>query len=273
MPLRDAGDIFYRCSDDDGITWSDRYRVGLARAAMDGDEIGDLHGWNFGQPRLLPTGQVMMTFTRMKRSSLYPRGWRLDARNQWQPEPGADATAPPANQQGGDPNNWCTEVFLLELVNVMTETDPAKLDFRVLPPGGEGLWAPYPGADRHFGQEGTLAGLPGDRLLCVFRSRQGHPFYSVSADRGATWSVPGVLRLCPGGEPFDQPCAPCPMTRLPDGRYVFLFHNTKPADWGWYPRDPLWISVGRAAPGVPDNAGLYFTKPRILVYNDGLPGA
>jgi len=271
VPLRDAGDIFFKYSDDDGRTWSERFRIGVPRTAID-DATGDLHGWNFGQPRLLPTGQVLMTYAKIRRSSLYPKGWRLDAHNQWQPEPGTDPTTKPANEQGGSPNDWCTEVFFIELSNILTETDPAKLKFRFLPEGTEGLWVPYPETDRHFGQEGTLVGLSGGRLLCVFRSRLGHPFYSISADRGAIWSKPDILRLRPGGEPFNQPCAPCPMSKLPDGRFVFLFHNVRPEGWGWYPRDPLWITVAREAPGVTENAGLYFSKPKVIIYNDGLPG-
>jgi hypothetical protein len=271
VPLRDAGDIFFKYSDDDGLTWSERRPVGVPKTAMDRDEPGDIHGWNFGQPRLLPTGQVVMTYAKMKRSALYPKGWRLDAQNQWQPEPGTDPAAKPANEQGGSPNDWYTEVFLLELTNILTETDPVKLRFRFLPEGDAGLWVPYPGTERHFGQEGTLVGLSGGRLLCVFRSRLGHPFYSISADRCATWSKPEVLRLCPGGDPFNQPCAPCPISKLPDGRFVFLFHNTMPDGVGWYPRDPLWIAIGREAFGVTENAGLFFSKPEVIVYNDGKP--
>ncbi len=272
VPLRDAGDIFLKSSDDDGLTWSERCRIGLPRVAMDRDESGDIHGWNFGQPRLLPTGQVLMTYTRMKRSALYPKGWRLDARNQWQAEPGTDPASRPRDAQGGSPNDWWTEVFFIELTNILTETDPARLSCRFLPEGDTGLWVPYPGTDRHFGQEGTLIGLSGGRLLCVFRSRQGHPFYAVSADRGATWSPPEVLRLCPGGEAFNQPCAPCPLAKLADGRIVFLFHNTRPAASGWYPRDPLWLAVAREAPGVTANAGLHFARPQVVIYNDGQPG-
>jgi hypothetical protein len=271
VPLRDAGDIFLRYSDDDGVTWSGRSRVGVPKTSMD-DRIGDIHGWNFGQPRLLPTGQVMMTYAKIRRSSLYPSGWRLDAHNEWRPEAGTDPASKPANEQGGSPNDWCTEVFFLDLSSVLTEADPTKLRCRFLPDGDQGLWVPYPKTDRHFGQEGTLVGLSGGRLLCVFRSRLGHPFYSVSADGGAAWSEPKVLRLCPGGEPFHQPCAPCPMSKLPDGRFVFLFHNAKPEGSGWYPRDPLWLAVAREVRGVTENAGLYFGKPKVVIYNDGVPG-
>jgi len=272
IPLRDAGDIFVKYSDDDGLTWSRRFPVGVPKTAMDRADIGDIHGWNFGQPRLQSSGQVLMTYTKIRRSSLYPHGWRLDAGNQWQPEPGTDPASRPTNEQGGSPNDWETEVFFLELTNILTEMDPAKLIFTFLPAGDEGLWVPYPGTERHFGQEGTVVELSGGQLLCVFRSRRGHPYYSLSADHGVTWSTPDVLRRCPSGDPFDQPCAPCPLTKLPDGRFVFLFHNMKPEGSGWYPRDPLWIAVGREVPGVTENAGLYFTQPKVIIYNDGVPG-
>jgi len=272
IPLRDAGDIFYKVSDDDGLTWSDRRQVGIPRTAMDRAEPGDIHGWNFGQPRLLPTGQVLLTYTKMKRSGIYPEGWQLDDDQHWQPLPGTDPNTRPTSEQGGSPNRWTTEVFFIELTNILTENDPGKLAFKFLPESDDGLWVPYPDTERHFGQEGTWVGLSGGRLLCVFRSRLGHPFYSISADRGKHWSRPEILRLCPGGEPFQQPCAPCPMTKLPDGRFIFLFHNVRPEGWGWYPRDPLWIAVGREAPGVTENAGLFFNKPKVLIYNDGIPG-
>jgi len=50
-------------------------------------------------------------------------------------------------------------------------------------------------------------------------------------------------------------------------RFRFL-----PEGSGWYRRDPLWIAVGREAPGVRGNAGLYFGRPKVVVYNDGKPG-
>jgi hypothetical protein len=271
IPLRDAGDIFYRCSDDDGLTWSERYRVGIPRTKLD-DPEGDIHGWNFGQPRLLPTGQVIMTYNKIQRSSLFPKGWKLSPNNEWLPEAGVDPKSKPHNKQGGSPNDWQTEVFFLEMTNILIETNPAKLKFRFLPEGEEGIWVPYPGTNRHFGQEGTVMGLSGGRLLCVIRTRQGHPYFTVTSDRGASWSKPEILRLCPGGDLFIQPCAPCPMTKLSDGRFILLFHNVQPEGAGWYPRDPLWIAVGREAPGVKENAGLYFAHPRIVVYNDGKPG-
>jgi len=83
-----------------------------------------------------------------------------------------------------------------------------------------------------------------------------------------------MLRYSPGGEPLWQPCAPCPIQKLRDGRFVLLFHNAQPLDIkenGWYPRDPMWVTVAREAPGVQENAGLYFTAPKVILYNDRKP--
>ncbi len=270
IPLRDAGDIFLRFSDDDGYSWSERSPLHIPRKAVD-DPEGDIHGWNFGQPRLLPTGQVIFTFNKMRRSAMYPPGWSLDANNAWLRP--ADARADePEPIQGGTPNGWETEVWFVECENLLTETDPAKLRFRVLPDGDHGLWVPYPNSERHFGQEGTLVGLSGGRILCTFRSRRGHIYFSVSADRGRTWSEPDKLRYCPGGEPMIQPCAPCPIHKMADGRFVLLFHNVQPNERGWHPRDPLWVTVAREAPGVQENAGLFFSAPKPILYNDRVAG-
>ena len=35
--------------------------------------------------------------------------------------------------------------------------------------------------------------------------------------------------------------------------------------------DPLWITIGRETPGLTENAGLYFSKPKVVIYNDGVP--
>ncbi len=270
--LRDAGDIYFRFSDDDGLTWSDRRCIGVPRTTID-EPGADMHGWNFGQPRFLAaTGQVLFTFTKMRRSGIFPDGWTLPPRGPWE-KTGDAVPDQPVDQllQGGSPNNWETEVFFCDCENILTEENPDKLRFKFLPEGNEGLWVPYPGADRHFGQEGTVVSLSGGRLLCVLRTRQGHPFFSVSADRGKTWTKPEILRACPHGEPLANPCSACPIHRLSDGRIVFLFHNVDPDDWGWYPRDPLWVTVAREIPGLQENAGLVFCVPKVILYNDRVP--
>ncbi len=271
VPLRDAGDIFFKYSDDDGFTWSERFPLNVPRKAAD-DPDGDIHGWNFGQPRLLPTGQVMFTFNKMRRSAMYPPGWKLDKQHQWiaPPDSKTDEKEP---IQGGDPNNWETEVWFVECENILTESDPQQLKFRFLPDGEAGLWVTYPDSTRHFGQEGTIVGLSGNRLLCVFRSRRGHAYFSISSDKGHTWSTPDVLRYCPGGEPIEQPCAPCPIHKTADGRFVFVFHNAAPQGRGgipvtlcgsrWRVKPPAWAKT----------RGYFLTRPKSFSTMTAFPAA
>jgi hypothetical protein len=270
-PLRDAGDIFYKYSDDEAQSWSGRYPVRLPRSDID-DAEGEVHGWNFGQPRLLETGQVIMTFTKIRRSSLFPKGWRLATDGHWLKDAAGSSGTPPT-VDGGSPNHWETEVFLLEGVNILKEQSPGALQFRVLPGGRRGLSVPYPGSSRPSGQEGSVVSLSKGRLLCVFRTRQGNPYFAVSDDGGQSWSTPDVLRRGPAGDPFLQPCAPCPIHKTSDGRFILLFHNTRANSFGWGPRNPLWIAVGREeASGAGGNAGLVFSAPRELLHNDLVPG-
>ena len=273
VKLRDAGDIFFRFSDDDGVHWSPRRRIGVPRTDMDRGEPGDLHGWNFGQPRIFPGGQVIFTYTKIRRSSLYPEGWRLTADNRWQPDGSAKVDpARPPGKEGGSPNNWATEVFFVEMPNILSERDPTKLEFRFLPKGGSGLWAPYPKTDRHFGQEGTLTATFGRPTSVRVPHPARPPILRRQLRPRRNLDQTGTASSAARRRGVQPACSPCPMAKLPDGRFVLVFHNARPEGWGWHPRDPLWISVGREAPGVKENAGLSFTKPRVLVYNDGMPG-
>jgi len=72
-----------------------------------------------------------------------------------------------------------------------------------------------------------------------------------SLDGGRTWSKAIVIEAADA-----HYRVPAWIVSYVVPRTVFLFHNVKPEGWGWYPRDPLWITVAREAPGVMENAGL-----------------
>lgn len=248
--VRDGGDIFYRHSDDDGRSWSKRYRTGVPRTELD-DEGFDIHGWNFGPFVLMPSGKPMMNYNKIRRSTMLE----------------------------GLPDKWETEVFFMECENILQETDPGKLIFRFYPEGGRGLHAKHPVYGQNFGQEATLLPLSGGKIVTIFRTRTGYLYYSASRDGAKSWSEPEPLRFCPHGPLFRQPCASPPAKKLRDGRIVLLYHNTeadqattKSGNVGWTPRHPLWIAVGRELTGTDENGGLIFGSPRVLLYNDGIPG-
>lgn len=241
--IRDGGDMFFRYSDDEGLSWSERHRIGIPRTAMD-DSQGDLHGWNFGPFVMMPDCKPVMNYNKIKRSSMLE----------------------------GNPDKWETEAFFMKCENILWETDPKKLVFSFYPEGDHGLFVRHPVNGQNFGQEATLLSLSGGKTLAVFRTRTGHPYYAISRDGARTWSSPEPLRLGPNGSALLQPCASMPIKKLKDGRVVLLYHNTMADGSGWNPRHPLWILVGREATATLENGGLLFGSPRILLYNDSLPG-
>ncbi|HIJ72538.1 MAG TPA: exo-alpha-sialidase [Candidatus Hydrogenedentes bacterium] len=126
-PLRDAGDLYFRYSDDDGLTWSKRFAMGVPGTSL--DDGTDIHGWNFGQPRLLAaTGAVMLTYAKIRQTTMFHPGYRLTADRQWEKvDPEADDAPWDRLIQSYNPDKWYTEVFMCELTNILTETDPEKL--------------------------------------------------------------------------------------------------------------------------------------------------
>ena len=242
--IRDGGDIFYKYSDDAGLTWSERrYQVRVPRSAV--DDIGEeMHGWNFGPFTIMPNGKPMMNYNKIRRSSMVEN----------------------------NPDKWDSEVFFMEGENILSETDPEKLLFNFYPKGDRGLFVPHPVHGQHFGQEATLVPLSGGRLLTAFRTRTGHIYYAVSKDGACTWGTPEPLRFCADGPLLKQPCASPPLKKLKDSRIVLLYHNTEADGSGWNPRHPLWILVGRETTQCEKNGGLIFGAPKILLYNDNIPG-
>ncbi|MBI3941964.1 MAG: exo-alpha-sialidase [Chloroflexi bacterium] len=248
--FRDAGHLYFKFSDDDGLTWSDRYQIPVRRTAI--DEPGfDMHAWNYGPPRIFPNGKVMFSFTKIKPTSV-PQLFE----------------------------NWHTEVFFLVAENLLQEKDPDKLHFTTYPEGDYGLIVPNQRTGKPFAQEATLAPLSGGRLLTTMRTDTGYMYYATSNDYGATWTQPAVLRASPGGPPMLQPVCPASLVRLRDGRIVLLFHNNSgTANGGAGPyaslknRTPLWIAVAREAKDIkidgdqPANGGLIFGTPRVVIEN------
>jgi hypothetical protein len=216
------------------------------------DEPGhDSHGWNTGFPMVTRRGEMLLGF-----SKISPR------------------TPPNTN-----PDRWHTECFFLIGRNILTETDPEKLDFVVTPEKGQGLWAPHPDTSAPFGQEPYMAQMPNGNIICTFRTRTGHPYYSISRDHGYTWMPGAALRQCPGGPKLLHPCGPCQILSLSDGRIAFIYNNRVAGEgmrgfWGtyWCPRWPSSVIIGRQAPemaaSLPEaerNGGLVFTAPRIFL--------
>ena len=177
---RDAGHLYFKYSDDDGITWSDRFQIPIPRTDI--DEVGlDMHGWNYGAPVILPNGKVMVSFTKIQ-----------------------PTTVPQLFE------NWRTEVFFLVAENLLTESDPARLKFTTYPAGQHGLIVPNTRTSKPFAQEASVVALASGRLLTVMRTDTGYLYYALSDDSGAHWSQPEIFRSAPHGMPTLPAHCTCP---------------------------------------------------------------
>lgn len=258
----DAGRFAFLFSDDDGVTWSEIFQLPM----FDRDILifpDRFHAHLNHPPQLMPGGRVVLPFTQHMRNGATRRFWQLC---------------------------W-SESSLIECEILLTERDPVKLRFSILPPGTHGLRADVL---RHgdnsavrrlaaaFGgrpvelaanaQEPTVVALSDGRWVCVMRTYLGSPGFSVSEDGGCNWTPVERLRYRPDGAFIDHPHTMCPLAKLPDGRFILLFTNNDGTrngaehvwDGGNRTRSPQWFAIGREVPGEPRNAGLVFGEPRIL---------
>jgi len=261
-----AGNLFYVWSDDAGAKWSDSIRINLPMRDID-SFANRFHGWINHPPHIMPTGEVILP--------LNHHSWNLVRRGAWQ-----IARA---------------ETSVLCLDNILTEQDPSRFSFTLLPAGPRGirvnplrhadnpsllqLLQAFNGLPEESGpnfQEMTVIPFCNDRWLGVGRTFLGSPGYTISQDRGVTWTVAEPLRYAPNREFIRHPMTMCPIAKTSDGRIVLLFTNNDGSQRGakhvWdgngRTRNPQWFVVGREIPGETDNAGLVFGKPRILAEVD-----
>ncbi len=266
-PEYDCGNLFFVYSDDNGESWSERRKIELPDKDIS-IYLGRFHGWVNHPPQIMPSGDVILPL------SMFPN---------FLPRRGRAWMALPA------------EVSVVKCENILSESDPSKLRFSLLPEGPRGIRAdvrrnwdnpslkrlleqfdtePYEAAYNF--QEMTTVPLSDGRWLGVGRTFLGSPGFTVSEDNGRTWSPVEQLRYSPDGEPVKHPMTMCPIAKTSDGRVVLLFTNNDGSmrgarhvwDGNGRTRNPQWICVGREIPGERRNGGMLFGKPMILAEVD-----
>lgn len=181
---------------------------------------------------------------------------------------------------------WChadSRCAFMRFDNLDEGPDPKDIKITWLPKDREGLEVP----DRMFpeisvAQEPSIVLLPDGRLFCVMRTMDGHAWCSVSSDDGATWREPEPMRYRDGGDKVKQPLAPCPIYRLDDGRYLFVFHNNDgtlgdASEWKptWtrnesnFVRHPAFLALGEFRPNA--RQPIWFSQPKQILDTDGVP--
>lgn len=118
-------------------------------------------------------------------------------------------------------------------------------------------------------EEAAIVGLPDGRLFAMMRSSVGSPVWSLSEDKGRTWSRPKALRFRDGGKPVLQPRSPCPLYDLrgPEafsGEYFAIIHNTFDfnSNTAYQNRGPLYLVKGHFVPGA--EQPIWFSEPELI---------
>lgn len=214
----------YRYSDDSGRTWSKRYRIPVRKTACDlaNQWKGEVQiFWGIDKPKVSADG-VRFAFTKLGR-------YMLDNGEGW----------------------------MLHSDNILTETDPEKINWTLLPEGEHGIRLKTFGSVQ---EEHNHVEIGDKRLYMVYRPTTGFPCHTYSDDGGKTWDAPEPMTYSPGGQTIKNPRA-CPkLWRCTNGKFLFWFHHNGGRSFGI--RNPAWISGG-----VLKDGRMHWSQPEVLLYD------
>ena len=216
----------FRYSDDEGATWSaQRFRIPIRTTEVDRGNPwrGEVcHFWGIDKPKV-KDGKAYFAFTKLGKYFM---------------------------QEG--------EGWVVEASNILTEQDPDKLMFRLLPDGEKGIRNPALGSVQ---EEHNLVPLTKSDLFCVFRLDGGMPGHSYSRDNGVTWSLPEPMTYAPGMRTFKTPRA-CPkLFMTSEGKYLFWYHNHSGKAWSG--RNPAFLSGGV----LKEDGLIHWSEPELVLFD------
>jgi len=215
----------FKYSDDGGQTWSaERYRIPLRVTEADRKNPwrgSQCHFWGIDKP-VVAEGTVFFAFTKLAR-------WFASEGEGW----------------------------VVASDNILTERNAARVRFKLLPEGEQGIRNPAFGETQ---EEHNLTVLKGQELMCVYRTG-GLPAQSFSRDGGRTWSLPERMSYGPGQRAVKSNRA-CPkLFRTKDGHYLFWYHNHGVPGWG--NRNPVFITGGL----LHEDGFIHWSEPELLFYD------
>lgn len=181
----------------------------------------------------------------------------------------------PLHKVGGFGQGFFTssEGVLLRSSNILTESDPAKLQWETLPDGDIGIRTPQGGGP--IAEEHSFSELSDGSLFTVFRTIDGHSAYSYSRDGGRSWEPSQYMRFA-DGRLMKHPRAANFAWRAQNGKFLYWFHNHGGRFIREHPnrrtiayddRNPVWLSGGIEADS-PNGKIIRWSQPEIALYDD-----
>ena len=230
------GEYAFKYSDDYGKSWSaQRYFIPMRPMRIDRENAWGgkrLYFWGVGKPIVTRNG-AMFGFAKV---------------GKW-----------------GDPGGMVTsQGCFMYSSNILTEREPSKLKWTLLPDGDEGLRAPKgPVSD-----EANLVEMNDGSLYATYRTIDGFNCGAYSRDHGHTWTPPAYAVYEPGGRPIKHPRAANFVRKFSNGKYLLWYHNhggqsVLTSSWPYYTnRNPAWVTGG-----IERNGYIHWSQPEILLYH------
>jgi hypothetical protein len=232
------GSYMFKFSDDTGRTWSkERYEIPMRKMRIDRENNANgeiLNFWGVGKP-VIAAHYAIFGFAKVGR-------WG---------SPGAMVES-----QG----------CFLRSDNILTEKDPKKVRWELLPDGHVGLRAPKgPVSD-----EANPVVMNDGSLYATYRTIDGYNCAAYSRDDGHTWTPSAYAVYYPGGPMIKHNRAANFVKKFSNGKYILWYNNhggeitqTIP-NWNAYlGRNPNWLSGG-----IEKNGIIYWSQPEIVLYSD-----
>jgi len=155
-----------------------------------------------------------------------------------------------------------SEGVLLKSDNLLSESNPEKINWETLPKGDIGLRTP--GGGGPISEEQSYVILSDGSFYCVYRSIDGHPVFSYSRDSGDSWDPPQYKRFA-NGKLVKHPRAANFVWKCSNGNYLYWFHNH---GGKWYDdRNPAWLCGGIEF-DTPQGKKIKWSQPEIVLYDD-----
>jgi hypothetical protein len=181
----------------------------------------------------------------------------------------------PLHKVGGFGQGFFTssEGVLLRSPNILTESDPGKLQWETLPDGDIGIRTPPGGGP--IAEEHSFSELSDGSLFTVFRTIDGHSAYSYSRDGGRSWEPSQFMRFA-DGRLIKHPRAANFAWRAQNGKFLYWFHNhggrfirehPNRRSMAYDDRNPVWLSGGVEADS-PKGKIIHWSQPEIILYDD-----
>lgn len=222
-----VGWFVYKYSDDNGRTWSkERYRLPMRMTAVDRTNTFDGKiqiFWGIGKP-ITYDNTMIFAFSKCGK-------YLIDRSEGW----------------------------FYRSDNILTEPDPDKIEWQLLPDGDVGLKNPAYGDVQ---AEQNIVPMNDGSIYCMYRTAFDHPCHAYSRDGAHTWTMPEYASYTPGGRKFKNSRA-CPKVwKTSNGKYLFWFHHHGAHKNPYKGRNPAWLSGGIEKDGF-----IHWSQPEIVLYD------